>query len=325
MLETFEQARLVEVSCDACGGTAKREQYPLRRGCIVQCPGCGFSFVSPRVESAWLQARLQHWAERDVVDAERLRISFEPGALALYGRHLARLEQLNGGTGRLLDVGCATGALLSVARERGWQTHGLELGQASSAYAQSLGLQVARGSLYDAPAPEQPYDAIAFMEVIEHLESPHDALKRLASWLKPGGLLLLSTPNYASLYRRLFGARWWVVNCEDEHIAFFTPKTLEAALRAAGFKTEHITIRGLDAVGMLRQWRRPTEQAAGDAGYEAARGSKEGFKAKLRRIGLLDAVRASLRALEWLMSLRGSPLFGLGEQIVIIARRSDKA
>lgn len=315
----------VTVDCAACGARDPHHRYDLQRGAIVGCLQCGFSYVSPRLPGDWLQARLQHWAEQDVVDAERLRIAYDPTTLALYGRHLARVESICGGAGSLLDVGCSTGAFLHAARERGWRGRGIEVGRASADYARSQGLAVETGSLYDFRAAPASFDAVAFLEVIEHLEDPLGALQQIAGWLRPGGALLVSTPNFDSIYRRLFGTRWWVVNCEDEHIQFFNPATLRRALEHSGFDVVHAGTRGTDVAGMLRTWRQPAAaEAAAETGYHEARHTKEGLKARLRKLGLLAAVRGGLRAMDGLMSARLSPFYGLGEQLVFVARRRSE-
>jgi SAM-dependent methyltransferase len=328
------------VACALCGSMAQTPVYPLNRSAIVRCGSCGFHFVSPRMDESGLEAKLQEWAQADVLDAERLRIAFDAVTMALYDSYLRRMEaQLGGRTGRLLDVGCSTGAFLVAARQRGWQVEGLELGMASAAYAQdTLGLTIHRASLFDHEAPESSYDAIVFLEVIEHLPDPAAALARIARWLKPGGVLLASTPNYDSLYRRLFGTRWWVVNCEDEHIMFFNEAKLAASLEAVGLSVRWRRIRGFDLSGLARECRRslrpaPAVQATapapvsgvegGDTGYHVARLRKERIKARLAAFGLLKLARLGLKGLDLLSTARWSPMHAWGEQLVMIATKAS--
>ena len=318
------------VCCPRCGADDAAPRLPLVHSRIVSCRPCGMSYVNPRATSAHLQAKLQQWAEQDVVDEQRLAGAFDAGNLAHYDRLLGLLERhADPGRRRLLDVGCATGAFLTVARDRGWSARGLEIGAASSAHARErLGLDVARASLYDYAAPAGGFDAIAFLEVIEHLERPAEALARIREMLSPQGLLLATTPNFDSLYRRLFGNRWWVVNCEDEHIVLFNPATLAGMLREQGFEVLELRIRGLDLAGLAREAkaalagsRAGPPGADPGAGYYRDRSARARIKALLERVGLLPAARALLRALDRTFAWRASPTYAWGEQLIVVARR----
>jgi 2-polyprenyl-3-methyl-5-hydroxy-6-metoxy-1,4-benzoquinol methylase len=320
-------AGLVPVACPRCGAHAARHRYRLVECSIVTCESCALSYVSPRASSERLRARLQEWATQDVVDEERLRTAFDRGNLEHYRRLLDRLARHAGPGRRLLDVGCATGAFLGVARDAGWSVKGLEIGEASARHArEQLGLDVERASLYEFASGDR-FDAVAFLEVIEHLERPGEALQRIRELLAPGGLLLLTTPNFDSLYRRLFGSRWWVVNCEDEHIVLFNRATLAGLLEESGFELQDLAIRGLDVAGLAREARATLggrggsgrERAAQD--YYESRAGRARLKGALERLGLLSAAKAGLRALDTTFSWRFSPTHGWGEQLVAIARR----
>ena len=320
-----------EVSCPACGHSHSEIEYPLTQASIVRCLNCGQHYVTPLPSDEALEEKLQHWAEVDVVDSERLSIAFDSATLDLFASFIDHVNRHAEYTrGRMLDVGCATGALLQVAKDDGWNAQGIEIGEASARYArEELGLPVECGSLFDMSYQPGEFDAVSMVEVIEHLQSPGAALQQLHQWIKPGGLLLVTTPNYNALFRRLFGTRWWVVNCEDEHIVLFTPATLARLLEQRGFVVEYQQIRGMDFVGLAKALRetfsrkRPDSQAPGAAetGYYELREDKQRVKQLFQRVGLLKAARGLLAALNHLFSLRWSPVYGWGEQIVVVARR----
>lgn len=319
----------VRVACPRCGVDDAEQRVALVRSWIVTCRRCAMSYVNPRQSSERLAAKLEQWAEQDVVDEARLATSFEAGNLEHYGRLLALMQRHAGARrGSILDVGCSTGAFLTVARAAGWRAQGLEVGVASSAHARNaLGLDVAQGSLYDAQPTAEGYDAVAFLEVIEHLERPAEALSRIHQLLAPRGLLLLTTPNFDSLYRRLFGGRWWVINCEDEHIVLFTLATLCGMLEEQGFEVLDARIRGLDLPGLAREAKQALRGrkdvrpgAAADSYYED-RGRRARLKSAFRRLGLLGAAKAALRGLDRTFAWRASPTYAWGEQLIVVARR----
>ena len=319
----------IDVCCDRCGNSHGEQRYRLNRCWIVTCPECGLSYVNPRADQQTIRSKLQDWADKDVVDSERLRIAFEKNTLNLYQRYIDQLDKLHHlAEKQLLDIGCATGAFMTVARERNWNVKGLELGKASADYANTAqGLTVFNCPIEDFK-PDSSFDAITLLEVIEHLESPRQCLLRIHDWLAPGGLLLITTPNFDSLYRRLFGAKWWVVNCEDEHIQFFNNKTLCGLLKETGYTAEYMHIRSIDLTGIFKQtidrFRNNVNEnpSSDDISYYAARNSKERVKSVLERTGLLNLVRKGLKGLDYLFSKPWSPLFGFGEQLIIIARRN---
>ena len=325
---TNHKSKYSEVSCDLCGSDNNTEQYKLTHTSIVKCSNCGFCYVSPRVSSVFIQEKLQEWADQDVIDEERLRIAFDPNTLNLYGRYLQWIEKLSVTNAReLIDIGCSTGALLTVARNRGWSTKGIELGKASGIYATDQhNLDIYSGSLFDYNYCPESYDAISFTEVIEHLESPSDALIRMREWLKPKGLILITTPNYNALYRKMFGSKWWVINCEDEHIMFFTPETLSLLLDKCGYNVEFSYIRGIDILGIFKHIfssanTNSIKESDIEKGYFEARSLKEKVKKRLEKIGLLSIFRYALRIVDSIVSIKWLPFYAWGEQIIVIARK----
>lgn len=317
--------------CPGCDADDARFRYRLPHSAIVTCRRCNLSYVTPRAPSALLEARLQDWARQDVVDEERLRAAFDEGNLGHYRRLLERVDRRRPNARRhLLDVGCATGAFLYAALQRGWTVRGVEVGEASVDYARArLGLDVERGSLYEFEAPAESFDLVVVLEVIEHLERPAESLRHFHRMLAPGGLLLLTTPNFDSLFRRLFGARWWVINCEDEHIVLFNRATLARMLEAQGYEVLDARFRGLDPLGMwcaakaLLAGRRDdaSRHANPGSGYYESRSGRARLRAWFGRAGLLAAARALARALDTTFSWRLSPAYGWGEQLIVVARK----
>jgi SAM-dependent methyltransferase len=137
--------------------------------------------------------------------------------------------------GRLLDVGCGTGVFLAVMRERGWQVAGLEPNEAwADQLRRNLGLDVQTGTLEDAPPELGQFDVVSMLDVIEHLADPLAALAAARRVLRPGGLLVLTTPNLNALEHRLFGRAWYALQPPD-HLWLFTPRSLGQVVRRGGY------------------------------------------------------------------------------------------
>ena len=145
--------------------------------------------------------------------------------------------------GRLLEIGCACGFLLVAARERGFEVQGVEMSAWASAHArEAYGLDVKTGRLEAANVPAASYDAVVMADVIEHLTDPRRTLQAIHRVLRPGGRLLLLTPDVGSAVARLSGPRWW--GLLDDHYFYFSRPTLRRFLERDEFAVERIAALG---------------------------------------------------------------------------------
>lgn len=137
--------------------------------------------------------------------------------------------------GRLLDVGCGIGTFLRVARSRGWDVTGLDLSVASVEYAKQTGLDVRQTRIEDVDPSAESYDVVTIFQTIEHMEDPVAVLVNARSLLKPGGVLVLTTPNRESLLGKILGNRWFGYY-NEEHLFFFNKPSFETTVEKAGFE-----------------------------------------------------------------------------------------
>lgn len=141
--------------------------------------------------------------------------------------------------GRMLEVGCASGAFLHQMASQGWQVQGIEFSEKATQAAAQLGYRIHAGPLETAPPPDEPFDLIVGWMVLEHLHDPIGGLKKLREWAKPGAWLALSVPNARSLEFRLFKEKWYALQVPT-HLHHFTPETISRVLRAGGWTLEKI-------------------------------------------------------------------------------------
>ena len=198
---------------------------------LVRCRHCGHRQTEPMPADAVLESAYADAASEDYIDEEAGQRETARQALA---RIEARLTPLpipdNGGPRHrtLLDLGCWVGFLLSEAAERGWDAIGVEPSAFASAYARDLGLDVRTGELLTTPLPLAHFDAIVMGDVIEHLPRPAEALERMATLLRPGGIAWMALPDAGSLVARGMRARWWSVI--PTHVQFFTRRSMRTLL-----------------------------------------------------------------------------------------------
>jgi SAM-dependent methyltransferase len=239
--------------CPICGGPASLPVLVKYGYTIARCTACDTLHVSPIPSDEVLQAFYQdpgYFSGQE----EQGYCNYADMKKALLPHFKRRLRVINNclpSRGRLLDFGCAAGYFLEIARSDGWQVTGVELSR-EMAQKTSQALHVPVATSLDA-LPEKDYDAITLWEVIEHLPRPVAELRRLYERLRPGGLLMLSTPN-AGHWQAVREPGSWTGYRPPAHLIFFTLHTLEEALRRAGF--ERIAIRRVSPLPLLPGWLR---------------------------------------------------------------------
>ncbi|MBN7795242.1 class I SAM-dependent methyltransferase [Parahaliea mediterranea] len=136
--------------------------------------------------------------------------------------------------GRLLDVGCGSGKWLVEMQQLGWETRGIDFDSDAVEVAKAAGLRIDQGSLETQHYPQDHFDAITLNHVIEHLPDPLRTLSECHRILKPGGVLMLYTPNSESMGHRVFKQSWRGLE-PPRHLYLFSQRAMQAALATAGF------------------------------------------------------------------------------------------
>jgi SAM-dependent methyltransferase len=230
---------MIEVACATCGGTrttvvVRKQGLPISR-----CAACGLVFASPRLpaEEIWKRYNPDYfWHEYlpalGVVDG-RFDLEYFDHR---YGYLLQLLALQLGTKGRLLEIGCGAGFFLKAAERSGWDAWGLELSEEAAAFAAGrLGLRVVREQAEHAHFDDGSFDVVAMFDVIEHLLDPMAVLRTARRVLRPGGVLLVTTPNLDALSRAAMGPGWAVLS-PAEHTYYFTERTLRLMLERAEFR-----------------------------------------------------------------------------------------
>jgi len=199
---------------------------------ILRRCGCGLIYNSPRLDEAGLTAL---YDRNYYVFHERHADAFKR-VVALYQRTITSLLSF-APERKVLEVGCARGHTLALMRGLGWETTGIELSPFAAASAQQIfDLTVHQGTLEDfvAKRPGVSYPVVFSTDVIEHVPDPRGFLAALSKAVRPGGLLLLSTPNGNAEGIQRFGGQWLGYN--NFHIWIFSRDTLARMLIEAGFE-----------------------------------------------------------------------------------------
>lgn len=137
--------------------------------------------------------------------------------------------------GRILDVGCALGGFLYLAKQDGYSISGVEISESSADHASKrLGIEVHNCDLVSANLPSEHYDIVTMWDVIEHLQSPHDTLSEINRLLRPDGMLMFSTGDAGSFFARLTG-KYWHLMTPPQHLFFYNNENLKKLFQNHGF------------------------------------------------------------------------------------------
>ena len=135
----------------------------------------------------------------------------------------------------LLDIGPNIGICLSLARERGWEVSGIEINEEAAAYCRNQrNLHVIPGTLTTETFASGSFDVVLMGDVIEHVQNPLHTLELVQDILKPGGFVIISTPNVGRWAARLLQIK------PEEHLYYFTPQTMSSLLNRAGLEVTEI-------------------------------------------------------------------------------------
>ncbi len=239
VIMAFEQ-----VSCNHCGMDSTEPFAKLQDWLcgiegefyLVRCANCGLVYQNPRPDVAEI-ARFYPSEYEPYVAANDAASIIQKRALDFGMDRRCRLIRHWIPAGRLLDVGCSSGLVLNRMRHYGdWELTGVELNEAVAQQArQQFNLDVFAGQLAEAAFPDAHFDVVTLWDVLEHLHDPRAALQEIRRILKPGGIVIIRTPQLESLDGWLFG-NYWIGLDAPRHLYIFPRPVMTRMLNLAGFE-----------------------------------------------------------------------------------------
>jgi 2-polyprenyl-3-methyl-5-hydroxy-6-metoxy-1,4-benzoquinol methylase len=220
------------ITCPLC----REEKFQPEWNCgsygFVRCSRCGCFYQNPQILPCHAHTRYD--------DAY---CDYEKGNEEAF-LHLMQLGLKDAGfdewetdyqnKGPVLDIGCATGALIHWLGQRGWSAEGLEICSSSAAQARSEGQTVYEVPLEKAGLVSSKYSFIHSSHVIEHLNDPRGFVKEVSRLLRKGGYFLCVTPNTRSLQAKWKKEKWR--SAIADHLVLFSAPQLRTLLEEEGFQ-----------------------------------------------------------------------------------------
>jgi 2-polyprenyl-3-methyl-5-hydroxy-6-metoxy-1,4-benzoquinol methylase len=251
--------------CSLCGGTDYAQLHDMQWRRVVRCRGCGLVRADPLpsldekrdIETRGYVEEAADFPEVADLYANCTRNFVEDDGIRTMRAYLAQLERELGGPGTLLDIGAGTGIFMHLARERGWDAHGVDISPVTAEKAAAefdLAITVAPFETHHFDG--RRFDAVSMLDVLEHVVDPMASLRRVHELLRPGGAVQIAVPNENSLLTRLVDvyaraggpaaqkllARLYV----PPHLHYFTPRTLRRMLETAGFRVRRLAQEQVD-------------------------------------------------------------------------------
>ena len=179
-----------------------------------------FGYESHSHSHSWMDKLLSlaaylHPAWKDSLDASVFHLRAVPG-------------------GRLLEIGCGSGAAMQFMQKKGWKVTGLDFDGGAVNNARSKGLDVRQGQLSAQGFADESFDAVVMSHVIEHVPSPVELLAECRRILKKGGVLVALTPNASSSVHKHYGRNWRGLET-PRHLQIFTRQSLANIADSVGY------------------------------------------------------------------------------------------
>ncbi|OPX28440.1 MAG: hypothetical protein B1H09_07815 [Gemmatimonadaceae bacterium 4484_173] len=224
---------------------------------------------------------------------------------------------LNGKTGRLLDIGCATGAILKEAVRGGWDTYGVDL---SAKLLKQAALRVPEAKLFNGELGEanfhsEEFDVVIALNLLEHVLNPKELLEEVNRILRPGGIFLFKTVRIDSLSARKRGFNWDHLKWPG-HFVWFTKKTLLSMLINSGYRIKKFTVTGIPFIPGVKRY---MDHRINDSKHESDKtgtGKNPGSSMPLVKRATKMILKSWMlkRVFAWIIAI-----FQLGDTVTVLA------
>ena len=244
------------IPCPLCKSNIYKKLYPSTYKRVAGCLSCGLIYTNPRLKNKYLKylyskeyfnnTESTHFGYEDYLADENKIVK-------TFSKRIDDIEKIAKNKGTLLDIGCATGFFMKAAKDKKWKVEGVEISDFAANYASKrFKFKIYKDDFLNLDLPKNHYDVVTLWDVIEHFNDPKKSLAGINKILKPGGLLVLSTPDVNSWPSKITRDKWVGYKLSDEHLAYFSDKTMKMLLLQTGFSMikkkyigKHVSLRML--------------------------------------------------------------------------------
>jgi SAM-dependent methyltransferase len=233
--------QLESIACPLCSGASLEKEFGARdfryNGArvfaVARCRSCGFKFLNPRPK----EDSIEEFYRDDFYSApdSPAQKIWAPLFSLIRKAFIRRLKRYKPG-GRLLDIGCGSGELLSLAFSQGYDVYGVEpCPQAKNHFFTDINHKISNKTLRECAFTGAYFDIVLLYQSLEHVHELDTTLKEISRVTKPGGFLFISVPNSDFFEARLFGRYYYNLEV-PRHLYFFNRASLNALLNKYGWE-----------------------------------------------------------------------------------------
>lgn len=217
--------------CPVCNSSDRFIHIKHRNYQLLKCKQCNLVYQTPRKKELLLNkqyvdnvsSRSDYYESTFLID----KITFTRRLLKTI-----KLLDINPKGKKVLDIGCNIGSFLSSAKELGFDPIGIEPNPYAAKECEKHGFKVLNCFFDKAnlQGMENQFDLIHLGDITEHVTTPLELIKAVSEFIKPGGCVLISTPNIHSIIAKTFQIK------PNEHILYFDKDSLNYLIEQAGLK-----------------------------------------------------------------------------------------
>ncbi len=205
-------------------GTVNKKEYSL-----FQCNNCDLGVINPMPKVEYCEYAIDFYINNQAL-------------FNVYMKEILDQVLQYKTKGDFLDIGANIGLLAKQAKDKGFKVEGVELSKAAIEYGRkTFNLKYYEKDIFSLNLKADTYDVVTMNHVLEHIEDPRKFLSEVHRILKPGGIMVVALPNFASISARVLKTKWASLQ-PQEHIWHFTPNSLAKLFQTQRFIIKQVVV-----------------------------------------------------------------------------------
>lgn len=216
------------LNCPLCGSINLKFCFNLSARKVYKCNNCHLKFLHPLPDEKELSAIYKNYY--DSWKLEEFNSEVSQMKARTFDGYLDAISRFTTPSGKLLDIGCATGELLERAEMMGFDVYGVEISPEGVAKSRKKfgDDKIINKKLSEEDFPKEFFSVITMSDVIEHIEKPGEFMKILSGILAKNGLIFMVTPDTSSWIKKILKKNW--LHYKEEHLYYYNKENIRLVI-----------------------------------------------------------------------------------------------